>query len=107
MTLDSKIEIVQTLVGNDQEATSEVCGVYLTLAADKILSRLYPFGKPCEDFLPDEYGYMQCELASRYFLRRGGEGEISHSENGVSRTYASVDDEDILRRIVPFAGVIG
>ena len=38
--------------------------------------------------------------------RRGGEGEISHSENGISRTYGSVDDEDILGRLTPYVGVI-
>ena len=34
--------------------------------------------------------------------------EINHEENGVNRQYASVDDEDILRRLTPFVklGVI-
>jgi hypothetical protein len=39
--------------------------------------------------------------------RKGGEGEIAHSENGISRTYATVDDEDILRTLTPYVGVVG
>ena len=49
---------------------------------------------------------MQVELTVRMVARRGGEGEISHSENGVSRTYGSVDDEDILRTLTPYVGVV-
>ena len=52
------------------------------------------------------YEMLQVKLATRYFLRRGGEGEIRHSENGIDRTYGSVNDEDLLMEITPFAKVI-
>jgi len=108
MTQAEKIAMVKTLVENDADATDTVVPVYLTLALNTMLERLFPY-KPTADAgdVPVRYDTIQCELAARYFLRRGGQGEISHEENGVNRTYASVDDEDILRRLTPFAQIGG
>ena len=108
MTDAQKITMVQTLCENDAEATAEVVTVYLALACNKMLERLFPYdtAKGASD-LPERYDTLQCELATRLFLRRGGEGEISHEENGVNRAYATVDDEDILSRLTPFAKVGG
>lgn len=107
MTLAEKIETVTVLVDNDPEATPEVVRVYLNQAAQKILDRLYPLRMDLYSRgVPEEYGYLHCQLAARQFLRRGGEGESSHEENGVNRVYGSVDDEDILSRLTPFAVVM-
>ena len=100
--------MVQTLVESDPGATAEVVSVYLDLALNAMLERLYPYDSEKEEGdLPVRYDAIQCELAARYFLRRGGQGEMTHEENGVNRSYASVDDEDILRRLTPFAKVGG
>ena len=107
MTLAEKIETVNVLVDNDPDATPEVVRVYLLQAQQKILDRLYPLNR--EKYakgVPEEYDYLHCELCARLFLRRGGEGEKSHEENGVNRTWDSVDDEDILSRITPYAMVV-
>lgn len=102
----SKIKMVQTLLDNDPLATDELVSVYLTLAENKIMQRLYPFGQPEElADIPEKYGILQCELAVRLYLRRGGEGETSHNEDGVSRVYGSVDDSDLLGRVTPYAKV--
>lgn len=108
MTQAEKIIMVQTLVENDADATTDVVPVYLTLALNTMLERLYPFdsSKDSGD-VPIRYDTIQCELAARYFLRRGGQGEINHEENGVNRSYSSVDDEDILRRLTPFVKLGG
>lgn len=99
MTLADKISFTRTLVENDSQATDEILTVYLKKAESAISLRLYPFGK--ENFVvPTQYEVLQCELAARYFLRRGGEGESSHSENGISRRYGSVNDEDLLSEVV-------
>lgn len=104
----AKTLMVRTLVENDSEATDDTIAVYLNLACNAMLERLYPYDstKTAED-IPERYDTIQCELAARYYLRRGGQGEINHEENGVNRQYASADDEDILRRLTPFAKVGG
>ena len=107
MTEEEKILRVQTVL-DDPDATDELIAIYLDYARDAILTRIYPFGRPndYEVEMPERYEQIQCQLAERYFLRRGGQGEIVHNENGVNRTYDSVDDKDLLNKIVPLAKVI-
>lgn len=104
MTDAQKRAMVKSIIG--ENPTDSEVDVYLNLSYDKIMSRLYPFGAPDEAVVPLRYDILHCELASRMWLRKGGEGEMTHSENGVSRTYHSVDDKDILERIVPYAKVM-
>ena len=109
MTDQEKISTVQVLVENDPTATDAVVTVYLAKAESAILRRLYPYGIPSTvtDSIPEKYELLQCELASRYFLKRGAEGEYIHDENGTNRHYGSVNDEDLLGEVVPYAKVIG
>ena len=106
MTTAEKITIAQTLIG-DTAATDALVSVYLDDAASAILRRRYPFGMPEGAEVEPLYETLQVKLAVRYFLRRGGEGEVKHSENGIDRTYGSVNDEDLLMCITPYAKVIG
>ena len=103
MTLAEKIVFLRQLVDNDPEATDELLTVYITLATDKIRARLYPMDASGNNEVPDKYDMICLELAQRYFFRRGGQGEIMHSENGVTRTYGSVNDNDIISQVVPYA----
>ena len=105
MTDQEKIANVQTRVGNDPTATDAVVTVYLGDAKAAIFRRLYPFGIPEGAEIPAIYEALQCKLAARYFLRIGAEGEITHNENGVNRTYGSVNDEDLLRDVIQVAKV--
>ena len=50
---------------------------------------------------------LQIRIAVEMFNKRGAEGEIAHSENGVSRSYASANvSEDLLKEITPKVGVV-
>ena len=71
-----------------------------------ILSRRFPFGEqPTE--IEERYKDLQIRIAVEMFNKRGAEGEVAHSENGVSRTYQSANvSEDLLKEITPKAGVI-
>ena len=71
-----------------------------------ILSRRYPFGEFPEDIEP-RYKDLQIRIAVEMFNKIGAEGQTSHSENGVSRTYSSASvSEELLREITPKAGVV-
>ena len=71
-----------------------------------ILSRRFPFGE-WPDEIEDKYKDLQIRIAVEMFNKRGAEGEIAHSENGVSRSYASANvSEDLLKEITPKAGVV-
>lgn len=109
MLAEEKVTMLNKMVGAEDSGESyDLLTVYLQLAASKMLERLFPYDSTkTEDDIPERYDILQCELASRLYLRKGGEGEVSHEENGVNRTYASVDDEDILSRLTPFAKVGG
>lgn len=107
MTTEEKVTMVRSIVGEEPEpASTALIELYLQLASGKMLERLWPFDtSKQESDIPQRYDMVQCELGARLYLRRGGEAEISHEENGVNRTYASVDDEDILSRLTPFVKV--
>ena len=71
-----------------------------------ILSRRFPFGEHPEE-VEDKYKDLQIRIAVEMFNKRGAEGETAHSENGVSRSYASANvSEDLLREITPKVGVV-
>lgn len=103
MTEDEKIQMIQQLI-TDVSVTTQMIESYLALAADRILNRVWPFGGAPAQW-PSQYDLVQVQLAIRMIARIGGEGEIAHSENGVSRTYGSVDDDDLLSQLVPYVGI--
>lgn len=71
-----------------------------------ILSRRFPFGEQPTGIEP-RYNDLQIRIAVEMFNKRGAEGETSHSENGVSRSYSSASvSEELLREITPKAGVV-
>ncbi len=106
MTTEQKITRVQTLLGNEAEVDSSTISEYLSMASDTILNTRYPFVIP-EDYDLSMYDSIQCELAARYIVRRGGLGELTHNENGINRTWYSSDDREVLSKITPMAKVVG
>lgn len=90
----------------DSHTTEAKMLAYLAKAERVIIRRLDPLGAVGVTAVPAQYDVLQCELAARYSFRAGGEGEVSHNENGVNRTYGSVNDEDLLREIMPYVKVM-
>lgn len=107
MTKQEAITIVQTMLENNESATSALIGVLLDDAESAIMRRLYPFGIPSDATLPSMYERLWCKLAVRYFLRQGAEGEYIHDENGINRHYSSSNDEDLLKEVTSYAWVAG
>ena len=98
-----KIVLVKSMSGESDEST---VFAYLSLAGDKICRRAYPFD-PTVTEVPEQYSYLQVEIAVYLLNKRGAEFETSHSENGISRTYEDGDvPPSMLRQIVPVCGVL-
>jgi hypothetical protein len=94
-----KIRITEKV--NDDELVD-----ILESAKAVILSRRFPFSEWPDDVEP-KYKDLQIRIAVEMFNKRGAEGETAHSENGISRSYASANvSEDLLKEITPKAGVV-
>ena len=104
MTQTEKLVLLKAMVGESD--TEEVLLAYLNIAGRKILNRAYPFGTD-ETEVPARYDFLHCEIAAYLLNKRGAEGQTSHSENGISRSYESADvPESLLGAITPSVGVI-
>lgn len=109
MTEVEKLAMCRVMV--EQSATAEgwsddILKTYLHIAGQKILNRAYPYDDTITE-VPNRYSYLQCEIATYLLNKRGAEGEISHSENGISRTYEKADvPESMLSEVIPHCGFI-
>lgn len=109
MTNEEKLTMVRVMVEDDTDVdklSDEVLLTYLNIAGRKIIDRAYPYDDTIET-VPKRYEMLQCEIASYLLNKRGAEGETSHSENGISRSYENADvPKSMLDVITPFCGVI-
>lgn len=87
------------------ETNNDILLTFLDIAGAKILEKCYPYRHDKRD-VPARYHGTQLEIAAYLINKRGAEGETSHDENGISRSFenASVPDS-MLKGIVPFASV--
>ena len=109
MTNPEKLTQLKAMLGNqiDENWSDEVLLAYLLIAGRKIINRAYPYSNDDSLVVPTKYEMLQCEIAIYLLNKRGAEGETSHSENGISRSYESADvPESMLKEIVPFCSVI-
>lgn len=93
----TQAELFNALLGGDPESNSDVVDYYLGVASDII----------CDirnsDVVESKYSRLQVQIAIDLYNRRGAEGQISHSENGISRTWSSSDvSESLISKITPF-----
>lgn len=106
MTREDKIIYLGKLVDDGTEG--DILGIYLDIAGDKILNRMYPYKESYEGIdVPDRYVMIQLNIAVYLLNKRGAEGEIQHIENGIHRNYGSADVPDgMLKDVVPYAVAI-
>ena len=100
-----KLSMLRTLTrSRDDDATLLS---YLGMAKRKMLNRLYPFVNDRTGLeIPERYDDLQIEIAIVLMNKRGVEGEVAHSENGVSRTYGNGDiPNSLLAEITPLCGI--
>ena len=103
MTNADKLTMLTSMTG---ETDGNVLSTYLSMAADIVVSRAYPFGDGTEP-MPTKYDHVQVRVAAYMLNKRGADGEKIHSENGITRQYESGDIPlSLLRTIIPYTGRI-
>ena len=104
MTQEEKLTALKAMVGSSDP--DEVLSTYLSFAGSKILAKAYPYQSDVTE-VAAQYAYLQVEIAAYMLNKRGAEGQTSHSENGVSRSYENGDvPSSMLKAVVLYFGVI-
>lgn len=106
MTNEVKIEKLKVLIAPDT-ASDELLLYLLEQSEGIILNRRYPFGAPEGATLSPMHEQIQLRVAVELFSKMGAEGQLAHTENGVSRTWEAADiSPSLLRTIVPVCGSV-
>lgn len=88
------------------EASVDDLLTFVDISEAIVLNKRYPFGYPDGTTVEPRYEMLQLQIAVELYNRQGAEGEQSHSENGISRSYENAYvSSSLLKRIVPYAGV--
>lgn len=104
MTQEEKLTVLKAMVGDSDP--DEVLSTYLDFAGSKILAKAYPYQNDVTE-VPEQYSYLQVEIAAYMLNKRGAEGQTSHTENGVSRNYENGDvPASMLKAVIPHCGVV-
>lgn len=106
MTNEEKISRLAVLISPDT-TTNELLLVLIEQAEGIVLNQRYPFGAPEGATVPTAYEHIQIQIALELFSKMGAEGQTSHNENGINRTYEAADiSPSLLRRICPVCGSV-
>lgn len=90
------------------ESNDEVLEAYIQTAEAAVMQRRDPYGWKEGDPVPYKWNALVGEIAIYLLNKRGAEGETSHSEDGISRSYESATvPESMLKGIMPLLRVIG
>lgn len=103
MTIDEKIIQMEKGIAPDK-AELDVLQSELLAAETMILNKMYPFGYDEGIEIPTRYERLQIKLAIELYSQRGAEGQASHSENGITRTWPALSR--ILAQVIPHCGSV-
>ena len=104
MTNEEKAKEVVALLSPEEVTESDVLP-YVLIAEEIMLNRLYPFQQ--DVVLPTRYDKIHCFATVELWSHRGAEGQTGHSENGISRTWASsILSPLIINILIPQVGSV-
>lgn len=91
MTQEQKLASLRLKLNNPQESDETLLDI-LNDAQERILNKIYEVvNRPSDATLPSKYDSLQVMLAVEMYNKRGAEGESTHNENGINRTYMGYD----------------
>ena len=104
MTNEEKLTRFKALISPDT-ADDDLLTVLLQQSEGIVLNRRYPFGPPTSAKVEARYEHIQIQIAVELFSKMGAEGQTSHNENGINRTYEAADiSPSLLKKIIPIVG---
>ena len=108
LTQLAKLKIM--LAPLDTDATDDLLNLLLDVAESAIQNKRYPYGVPTDSEgvpleLETRWYDLQLQIAIELYNKRGAEGEMSHSANGITRSYeAGAVSSSLLRKVTPMCG---
>lgn len=109
MTIEQKCEMLKNFLKITSDSSDYELFVCLDFAKREILNWLYSsYQKVPDDVteVPDKYATIQVMACVVGYSLSGVEGQTSHTEGGISRTFKHDDMVAYIRsRITPFLGV--
>ena len=103
MTDAQKLNMVKTLLEDGGEMPSDTkLNAYIELAGKEILNWIYHLvgNMPDGAEVPAEYEVTQIYAVVAGYTHAGAEGQRTHNENGISRTFVYADMLDYIRQNV-------
>lgn len=80
---------------------------YVLIAQHIIMERRYGLVENYPTVFPDRYLITCFQIALYLINRDGSEGQLSHAEGGIARTYKNANiPEDLLVDVVPYGGIL-
>lgn len=116
MTDAEKLNALKAIVAEeiaiDSTLTDAALSVYLNRAAQYIIEWRYPLESEITASMKtaaiNKYEQLQIEVAEELIHKRGAQGEASHDETGIKRTYENAGVSNSLRRrVTPLGKVAG
>lgn len=104
MTDLSKFTMVKAMTDESDEVT---ISAFLDMAGEALYHHVDPYKTREKADVLDEYGGVQVRIAAAWLNKRGADGQVSHSENGISRSWETGDiPPSILSEITTICGVV-
>lgn len=90
--MDNADKLAMLIKLADNDADAETLALLLDIAGDKVKRRLYPFATDRSAYeVPVIYDTLQVQVALYLYQRNGTYGLMSHTEQGVTDTFAGAD----------------
>lgn len=106
MRNEEKLGKLAELIAPDT-ASDELLLNLLEQSEGIVLNRRYPFGVPEGATISPYHEPIQLRIAVEMFSKMGAEGQLSHNENGIYRSYEAGDiSPSLLKQIAPVCGSV-
>lgn len=107
MTEETLKAMIKTNIesSSDMTISDDVVNTFFQLSKNAILLKRFPYLQDVsEKELPSIYNSLCVRLAVYMFNKQGAEGEISHTENGVSIKWENGDlPESMMSEVIPMS----